>query len=186
MHCVNGECPYSGYLTTIKGIGYPSPSAAAKSGRYVELQADPDTTIYDGFYNINNPANTSALPIEVYHPVFKWFTENITTTKPSKELLVEVQKLMAISTGVGTVETSLAKNLRSALTNILGKYMGQAVVDGAIASGMIQKVGERWAIPLLMMEHKQAVGEGGYDPMTQGSHSALNYWRDNAVSTVGF
>ena len=112
--------------------------------------------------------------------------ENIAATRPSKELLVDVQNLMRISTGVGIVEPSLAKSLRSTLTNILGKYTGQAVVGDAIANGIIRKAGKRCSIPLLVIEYERALGGGGCDPMTRGSHSALSDWRDEDVSTVGF
>jgi len=108
--------------------------------------------------------------------------KNIVTAKPSKELLAEVQGLMAASTGVGTVESCLTGNLRSTLTNILGKYMGQAVVDGAISDDVIQKTGRKCSIPLLVVEYKRAVGERGCDPLTQASYSTLNHWRDPSVS----
>jgi hypothetical protein len=161
MHCAN---LYSGYLAITKGPGLPSPSVAAKSAQYAKLQANPRTTIYDGFYDINHPADTSALPIEIYHPVFQRFTENITTAEPSKELLNEVQKLMRMSTGVGTVEEPLARDLRSALN----------------------KTGKKYSILLLVMEYKRAVGEGECDPLTQASHSTRKHWREGSVSVVGF
>ena len=186
MRCVNNERLSSDYRTIVEGSGIPSPSAAAKSGKYAILQANPQTTIYDGFYNINFPADTTALPIEVYHPVFRNFMKNISTAKPSKELLTEVLGLMTTSTGVGTVESSLATDLRSALTNILGKYMGQAIVSGAIPNDVIQKMGHKCAIPLLVMEYKRAVGEGGCDPLTQASYSALKHWQDASVRAVSF
>lgn len=108
--------------------------------------------------------------------------KNIATAKPSKELLADVQALMTVSTGVGTVESHLAENPRSALTNILGKYMDQVVVGGAIADGVIRKMGEKTSIPLLVMEYKRAVGEGGCDPLTQASYSTLKHWRSPDVS----
>ena len=151
-----------------------------------ELQANPQTTIYDGFYNISRPAYTSALPVEVYHPVFQRFVENVKTVQPNEELLNEVRKLMTISTGVGTVEEPLAEHLRSALTRILGKYMGQAATSGAIADNVIHKTGKNYSIPLLVMEYKRTVGEGGFDPMIQASHSAWKYWRNERVGAVGF
>jgi len=87
---------------------------------------------------------------------------------------------MAMSTGVGTVQFPPAKNLLSILTDILGEYMGQADVDG-----VIQGTGNGGHIPPLVMEYKQALGEGDCDPMTQGSYSALNCWQDDDVSAVG-
>ena len=61
------------------------------------------------FYDIHHPADTSGLPIEVYHPVFQQFMNDITTAEPSRELLIDVQGLMGGSTRVGTVELPLAE-----------------------------------------------------------------------------
>ena len=177
---------YSAFQTTIKGRGVPSPSTAAKSKEYAELQANSKTFILDGFYNIRKPENTSTLPIEIYHPVFRLFVESIATARPDKEFIVNVQKLMTASTGIGTVESTLAEDLRIALTKVLGKYMGQVVVDDAIPDGTILKTEDDIAIPLLVMEYKRAIGEGGCDPMTQASYSALQQWRSPRVSPVLF
>ena len=177
---------YSAYQTTVEGLSVPSPSNAAKSGEYAKLQANSKTVILDGFYNMHRHQNTSALPIEIYHPVFQLLVENIATARPDEEFIADVQKLMTVSTGVGTVELTLAEDLRIALTKVLGKYMGQVVVDDAIPDDTVRKTGDEFAIPLLVMEYKQAIDEGGCDPLTQGSHSALSQWRTIWVSTVYF
>jgi len=72
---------------------------------------------------------------------------------------------MRASTGVGTVEPPLAENLRSALIDILGKYMDRVVVGG-----VVQKSFGNFSVPLLAMEYKREIGEGGCDPMTQASY----------------
>ena len=62
---------YLDYHAIIEGHDILSPSTATESGQRAKLQANPKTAIYDGFYGIRHPADTSALPIEVYHPVFQ-------------------------------------------------------------------------------------------------------------------
>jgi hypothetical protein len=111
---------------------------------------------------------------------------DITTTKPSKELIINVQKLMRASTGVGTVELPLAENLRSVLTDILGRPVQQVAVKGVVADGVVGKTSQKCVIPLLVMEYKRGVGEGGCDPMTQASYSTLKYWQGEKVRTTGF
>lgn len=96
--------------TTIKGSNIPLSSNDAKSGRYAGLQANPQTAIYDGFYNIHEGVDTPVLPIETNQPAFQQFGEGIATAKPSRELLVD---LMKESTRVGTVESGLAGDLRN-------------------------------------------------------------------------
>lgn len=177
---------FSDYHAVVRGLGFPSLSNAAESGRYAILRDGPQTAIYDGFYNIDHPTDTSALPIEIFHPVFSHFTKNISTAKPSGELLVEVQGPMTTSTGIGTTEPLLAEPLRAALINILGKYMGQEVVGGAIPNGAIRKPGQKCSIPLLVMEYKRAIGEGGRDSLTQASYSSFKSWQDESVRVISF
>lgn len=86
---------------------------------------------------------------------------------------------------MGTVELPLAKNLRSALTNILGKPMMQVAVDGVIADGVVEKPIQKYSVPLLVMEYKRGIAEGGCDPMTQASYSLLKYWQDERVGVTG-
>ncbi|KAF9642685.1 hypothetical protein BDM02DRAFT_3105347 [Thelephora ganbajun] len=62
--------------------------------------------------------------------------------------------------------------------------MGRAVVSGATPDGTIQKTGRKNSIPLLVMEYKRAVGEGGCDPLTQASYSAWKYWQDKRLEGV--
>jgi len=143
------------------------------------------TAIYDGFYDILHPIDTSALPIEVYHPVFQQFMEDMTTVEPSEERFIQVQQLMRKLTGVGTIEQPLAKNLRAALGVILGREVQQVVVSGAVSDGVVKKSLGNCSPPLLVMEYKRGVGEGGCDPMVQASYSVLKYWQDNLVSTAG-
>ena len=66
---------YLDYHAIIEGHDIPSPSTATESGQRAKLQANPKTA----FYDIRHPADTSALPIEVYHPVFQQFMKDMTT-----------------------------------------------------------------------------------------------------------
>jgi len=176
---------YLDYHAIIEGRDIPSPSSAAEFGQRAKLQTNPKTAIYDGFYDICHPADTSALPIEVYHPVFQQFMKDMTTVEPSEELLIQVQQLMRTSTGIGTIEPPPAENLRYALSCILGKYMDQVVVSGAVPGGVVLKSFGEFSVPLLAMEHKHEIGEGGCDPMAQASYYVLKYWQRERVSATG-
>ena len=176
---------YLDYHAIIEGHDILSPSTATESGQRAKLQANPKTAIYDGFYDIRHPADTSALPIEVYHPVFQQFMKDMTTVEPSEELLIQVQQLMRTSTGIGSVEPPLAENLRYALGSILNKEVQQVVVSGAIPGGVVLKSFEKFSVPLLAMEHKREIGEGGCDPMAQASYYVLKYWQRERVSATG-
>jgi len=98
-----------------------------------------------------------------YHPVFQQFVKDMTTVEPSKELFIWVQQLMRMSTGIGTIELPLMKNLQAALSFILNREVQQIVVSSAISDDLV-------------MEYKHGVGKGSCDPMVQASYSVLKYW----------
>lgn len=147
------------------------------------LQAKSNTVIWDGFYNIDHPKHTSALPLGIYHPVFQRFLERIPHAEPSRDLVKEVHKLMSQSTGVGAAEAFLAENLRQSLSLILGQHMDETATPFAKPDGVILARGP-YPIPLVVMEYKRALGESGCDPSVQGSYSTRKLWCDNKVSAV--
>lgn len=149
--------------------------------RYAGLQAKPETTIHDGFYNFRHPVDTTALPISIYHSVFQSFTDNITPAKPNKELLADVHAWMRTSTEVGQMEEPLAERLRDALSKFLGKEMVQMAVDYAIPDGVVSEHRPDCTVPLLVMEYNRSLGGGDCDPLTQASHSAWKFWRQKKV-----
>jgi len=108
--------------------------------------------------------------------------KDMTTVEPSEELLIQVQQLMRASTVVGTTELPLAGNLRSALSSILEKEVQQVIVSGATSDGVVKTSLGKYSPPLLVLEYKRAVGEGGCDPMVQASYAVLKYWQDKPVS----
>jgi len=187
VQCANTQSLRPDYRTITNptsSLEFPSPSTAAEYKRYAELQTKPETTIYDGSYHFKHPVDTAALPITIYHPVFQSFAENITTAKPDKELLANVCKWMKTLTAVGSRKEPLTADLRDALSKILVKPIEQFVVDGTIPDGVARAARSDITIPLLVMEYKPALGEGGCDPLTQASHSVWKFWRRVNVCTI--
>jgi hypothetical protein len=82
-------------------------------------------------------------------------------------------------TGVGGDESDLLDDLREALTEMLGEHLGQI-------NGSVFRTEDDHSIPLLVMEYKRAIGEGGCDALTQASHSAWKCWRENNVCALDF
>ena len=160
----------------ILGSGIPSSSAAAKSSRDTKHQAHRKTAIYGGFFDISHLADTSVFLIEIYRPVFQQFPNNTIATEPNRELLNGIQSLMKMSPEVGTIESSLAKDLQIALTNIPRKCMGQATVGDAVPNGVVQKIGRKYYVSLLVMEYKRPIRQSvklSSDPVTsEFSHLA--------------
>jgi hypothetical protein len=128
---------------------------------------------------------TTALPISIFNSTFQSFTDNVATAKPDQELLTQVHKFMVESTKVGPEEALLAENLRDFLTKILGRHMPRVTTPGA-PDGLIVKVVAGVPVPLVIMEYKRAIDEGGSDPMLRASHSTWKIWRQTEVRAVNF
>ena len=88
---------------------------------------------------------------------------------------------MRSSTATGALEEDLAYNLWTALATI---FEGQAVTSRASSDGVIYGLSRGCSIPLVVIEYKRALGDGGCDPLTQASHSAWKIWREKNVCAI--
>ena len=136
-------------------------------GQYAELQMNAYTAIYDGFYSADHALRTSknivqtdALPVQLYHPVFQRFMENVSTAKPDKELLTKVYNFMTCSTAIRVLT---GFHNESALIHILREYKGRSGMSGSIMDPTIRRNG---SLPLLEINHSGEYGQGECDPLT--------------------
>ena len=80
-------------------------------------------------------------------------------------------------------ETSYANEIRSKLADILGVSLTQEInEDKTSADGVYVVVVENKRIPILILEFKREIGEGGCDASTQAGLSMKRSWIDKDVS----
>lgn len=176
--------PCTGYKTILKTKGL-TPSQGAKSTEYPAVQANLHTAIYDGRYPPNREFSTTAPPLEIFHPVFAGFLhlirdENI---QPTNQDLEHVRELLSYAAMVSNAEVPRNAEIRKKLTRILGLPVHEEPnTDRTCADGVhMIKVGDV-RIPLLIMELKRELGEGGCDPSTQVGITMRRSWIQEDVS----
>ena len=117
---------------------------------------------------------TIAPPIQIFHPVFQEFLDRINDPKfePDEEVAAQVVHLMSHSSHIYHLEAATLSGLRKILTDLLGGYVAQAISSNSRnPDGVISRNEDSRNIPLILLEYKRAVGEGGCDPSIQAAFS---------------
>ncbi|KAF9645558.1 hypothetical protein BDM02DRAFT_3120027 [Thelephora ganbajun] len=117
------------------------PSKAATSKEYAKLQKNPKTVIYNGFYACPT-FTTIALPVEIFHQVFRGFLDRIADPKfkPTGDIISIVSRLMTAITEIHTLE-DIAPELCPLLADLLGKRVEQiASANSRTPDGMALKI----------------------------------------------
>ncbi|KAF5338778.1 hypothetical protein D9757_014993 [Collybiopsis confluens] len=157
-----------------------TPSQSCQPLKYVEYQARV-TPVYDGRYA--EVPNTTAAPIEIYHPVFAFFLgclRDRTKLKVDSSLLKKTHKIMRSTSKIATSENQRETATREFLADILGCGIQQNIIDRkAIPDHVVSHnlAGEKVAgnAGLAIVEEKSEIGTSG-DAVTQGTFSYLAYW----------
>jgi hypothetical protein len=81
FHIISILCsPLPGYSATIsKATNADTPSKSAKSTGYRMYQHN--LSLYDGRYDVNCPISTTAPPVQLFHPVFGHFLDDLADEK---------------------------------------------------------------------------------------------------------
>ncbi|KAG1785277.1 uncharacterized protein HD556DRAFT_144135 [Suillus plorans] len=162
---------------------YPSPSAAAKTKEYRNIQRGP-TKLYDGRYAHNNPVNTTAPPIQLFNPAFAYFSSKAFDpeyTVPD-EMLRNTQELMTKFAAIHANES----DRRLDLVPLLAKVIKEPLLHAKSRSGNFEPnavvVHSHDDIPvhLVVVEEKNEVGDGASDPSVQASFSFVHQTREDA------
>ena len=152
------------------------PSEAAKSNNYVNYQKS--LPIHDGRYAIGSSTSTVGLPIELYHPVFATFLDDVANDKLKvpDDVLAATTRLMTVLSALHPSETTR----KHALTKPLFHALGMPFIsltnsdsmnpDGTIITTLGSPISE--SVALLIREDKREIGDGGCDPTIQASLSA--------------
>ena len=181
---------FVGFERTItKILKAKSPSESAKSTEYQAYQHE--FPIYDGRYDVKKPTRTISPPIQLFHPVFAHFLDDICDSGGALVVPDEVGRAtvryMHASSGIYDSEAHRRRNTGPLLREILGMGMSNVVnTDGTSSDGLVEVslVGD-WheSVAALLREDKRDFGDGGSDPSIQAGLSMARYW---AQPEVGF
>lgn len=164
------------------------PSVASKSNEYIKTQARPNTIVYDGLYApVDGAPTTIAPPVHIFHPIFQQFTReaNDSTIVPPDDMLKMVQDFMYCVCEISSGELGSNAKIRPLLSKILKLAIHSEPNDdnsSADAVFMMDLDGIRF--PVLLVELKRVLGEGGCDPSIQAGNSMRQALKQANVSSL--
>ena len=169
-----------------KALNAESPSISAKSQEYRKFQRN--SPIYDGRYDAKNPTDTIAPPIQLFHPAFAHFLDDVTNQDlPVPEHIIKVTvEYMRKSSAIYECEEQRTATLRSLLEDALGITILKRVnADRSKPDGVYEAElrGSKIKVFLVLLEHKNELGDGACDPSRQ---AGLSFTRFAAQDDVCF
>jgi hypothetical protein len=163
----------------------------ARSTEFFSAQGKPSTAIYNGFFACDREGKpkiiTVAPPIQIFHPAFQELLDRINDPdfEPDQELIALVLRLLPIASQIHLNEDDALRPLRPILSGLLGGYMSKTMSEGrANPDGIILKQEPTRQIPLVLLEYKRSLGEGGCDPSVQAALSLLKFLYQDEVSAL--
>ena len=168
-----------------KALTAESPSSA-KSQEYRKYQRT--SPIYDGRYDAKNSTDTIAPPIQLFHPVFAHFLDDVTNQDlpvPQHILNVTVE-YMRKSSAIYEGEEERTATLKSLLEDALRITITKRVNPDASKPDGVYEVelrGSKSKVILVLLEHKNELGDARCDPSRQ---AGLSFTRFAAQDDVCF
>ena len=147
--------------------------------------------IYDGRYDVSCPISTTAPPVQLFHPVFGHFLDDIADGKLDvpQETLQATACFMASASGIYEKEDHRKPAIFPRFVTALSTGMTKVVnldltsPDGAISLLLMGNIHE--TVALLLAEDKREIGEGGPNPSIQAGLSMIRLWAQDNVRTLG-
>lgn len=164
----------------------PTPSAGAKSDSFRDFQRK--RPLYNGRYNPDSSTETIAPPIEIFHPVFSHFLDDVSNSDLDvpQSVLDATRDLMKKSAGIYSSERTRRTALNKAFCDAISFGCSQIVnldltsPDDVALLNIGPPINESAA--LLVKEDKKLMGEG-CDPTLQVAMSAGRFWSQPNVCT---
>jgi hypothetical protein len=163
------------------------PSTGSEHSEYRSSQGR-KYPIYDGRHPRNGAA-TMGPPIEIFHPCFEEFLENLTTVKPSEQDLRVAAKLAAISSTIyqdeNARDAAILPLIQAFLTPAFDKRRN---ADGTTPDASLftfkGEATDRHRILKAVAEWKNEIGTGNSAPNIQCGLSVLNILKLDDVSVL--
>jgi hypothetical protein len=168
----------SAFETTCKNIAKAlAPSDSAKSSTYPEAQLA--YSIHDGRYRENAPRWSVGPPIELFHPAFGHFLDDLRSNGDiPKDTIRYTTTYMRQASGNYDDELCRRRTLTPILSSILGGFNIQTIEndDRTKPDGIVEGSTPHGVFFYLLKEDKNELGDGGSDPSTQAGLSAARTW----------
>jgi hypothetical protein len=163
------------------------PSESAKSREYRVYQHN--SPIYDGRYDPKKSQETTALPIQLYHPVFAHFLDDLSSELPVPPNIAKATvNYMKAASAIYDNEATRRQFLQPLLSEILAiTFSVEANADRTSPDGMFLVNPARdlsKSALVLLKEDKNEVGDGGCDPSTQAGLSMVRFWVQPEVDKI--
>ncbi|PPQ79188.1 hypothetical protein CVT25_002773 [Psilocybe cyanescens] len=152
------------------------PSESPESSAYTNSQLA--CSINDGRYQEKEPRTSVAPPVQLFHPVFARFLDDLKGTDdiPDDIIRATTEYMKAAST-IYTTEEKRQAELTPIHCRILGVDMQTILNDESTdADGVVESLMAVGRFLILLKEDKNEFGEGGSDPSTQAGLSMAHFW----------
>ena len=165
-----------------------APYGLAKSNGYRKYQGGP-FRIHDNRYRDDSPTSTTALPIQLFHPAFAFFSSKAFNPhyEVPRESLLLTRDLMLQATGIYKNKHERRQNLRSLLEKILAQRIDhERNQDGTEPDGVVTHRSGSSKSFLLIIQEKNEFGDADSDPSTQAEFSYLRAHKQQEVHCFYF
>lgn len=159
-----------------------APADSAKSSKYTKSQIN--YSIYDGRYKADKPRTSVSLPVQLFHPAFGHFLDDMKNNgvPVPDDIIRQTTEYMKAASAIYETE---AKR-RVVLTPLLCRILGVDIQmirneDETNPDGIVEVVKNEARSLLLLKEDKNEFGDGGSDPSTQAGLSAGRCWAQSRV-----
>ena len=161
-----------------------APADSAKSSNYTKSQIT--YSIYDGRYKANKPRTSVAPPVQLFHPVFGHFLDDVKSNHALPDNLVrQTTECMKAATAIYESELERRKVLTPLLCAILEVNI-QTILneDKTNPDGIVEVMINGLLFMIFLQEDKNEFGDGGSDPSTQAGLSAGRCWAQPRVCQI--
>ena len=147
--------------------------------------------IYDGCYDATEPIGTTAPPIQLFHPVFGHFLDDLSNDLcVPPEIVKATVRYMRASSAIYDNEAIRRAALEPRLGRILSSGVGTVVnpdgtwPDGAFSIPLTNEI--CGSAVTLIKEDRNNFGDGGSDPSIQVGLSMARFWAQDQVNRSDF
>ncbi|KAF8330247.1 hypothetical protein F5887DRAFT_1287342 [Amanita rubescens] len=135
---------------------------SAKSSNYTKSQIA--YSIYDGRYKANKPRTSVAPPVQLFHPAFGHFLDDMKSNHALPgDLIRQTIEYMKAATAIYASEEKRREELTPLLSDILDVNFAEVMKNTL-------------HFMIFLQEDKNEFGYGGSDPSTRAGLSAIRYW----------
>jgi hypothetical protein len=175
----------TGFQNVIKNIlKAEAPADPAKSSNYTKSQIA--YSIYDGRYKANRPRTSVAPPVQLFHPAFGHFLDDMKSdhTLPD-DIVCQTTEYMKAATAIYESEETRRRVLTPLLCAILDVKI-QTILNGDKTNpdGIVELGKNVLLFVVFLQEDKNEFGDGGSDPSTQAGLSAGRCWAQPRVCQI--